>query len=262
MERVSSSSGPLLRFSPTSLADKSSAGTEPGAHAFKYGSVSGPLTAASGYTREHPGRRSTGANLTHSRGERVAFEDAGQLLEIDGQRPQHRRRAAAQQRINLIGQLIIPSPASLAQRSHELTSQLGGSVHTLHERSDQTVAGLSWSASSQTPTPPSSCMTAAPSPRYTAARRAQRCSSESISLYLVSRRPPQPVAHPAGPGPPGLASASFMPASTQARRRCPPATAALPRCSALQGPATRIHVGEGAAFRGARGRSSAVRSLR
>jgi hypothetical protein len=68
-------------------------------------------------------------------------EDAGQLLEVDGQRPQHRRRAAAEQSINLVGQLIIPAPASPAERNHEITSQLGGFAHTLHEGSDKTVAG-------------------------------------------------------------------------------------------------------------------------
>jgi hypothetical protein len=46
-----------------------------------------------------------------------------------------------------------------------------------------------------TPTPPSSSTTAGPSPRYTAARRAQRCSFESISLCVVLRCQAQAVAH-------------------------------------------------------------------
>ena len=76
-----------------------------------------------------------------SRREWVAFKDASQLLEVDGQGPQHRRRAAAEHSIKLVGQLIIPVPASQAERNHEIARRLGGSVHALPERSDKTVAG-------------------------------------------------------------------------------------------------------------------------
>jgi hypothetical protein len=72
--------------------------------------------------------------------ERVALEDAGQLLKIDGQRPQHRRRFAAEPGLNLVGYLIIPVPASLAQADHEFASHLGGSVHALHNGRDQALA--------------------------------------------------------------------------------------------------------------------------
>ena len=70
----------------------------------------------------------------------VALEDAGQLLEIDGQAAQHRCRPAAELSLKLVGQLIIPLPASLPQADHELASQLGGSVHALHDRRDDAVA--------------------------------------------------------------------------------------------------------------------------
>lgn len=40
----------------------------------------------------------------------------------------------------LVGQLIIPVPASLPQANHELASQLGGSVHALHDGSDDALA--------------------------------------------------------------------------------------------------------------------------
>jgi hypothetical protein len=72
--------------------------------------------------------------------ERVALEDAGQLLEIDGQGAQRRCRSAAELSLKLVGQLIIPLPASLPEPDHESTSQLGGSVHALHDGRDETVA--------------------------------------------------------------------------------------------------------------------------
>ncbi len=40
----------------------------------------------------------------------------------------------------MIGQLIIPLPASLPESNHELASQLGGPVHALHDRRDEAVA--------------------------------------------------------------------------------------------------------------------------
>ena len=53
----------------------------------------------------------------------------------------------------------------------------------------------SCSESSSAPTPRSRSTTAGPSPRYTAARRAERCSFESISLCVVLRCQAQAVAH-------------------------------------------------------------------
>ena len=53
----------------------------------------------------------------------------------------------------------------------------------------------SCSESSSAPTPRSTSTTAGPSPRYTAARRAERCSFESISLCVVLRCQAQAVAH-------------------------------------------------------------------
>ena len=72
--------------------------------------------------------------------EGVAFEDAGQLLEVDGQGAQHRCRSAAEPGLKLVGQLIIPFPASLPEADHEFASQLGGSVHALHDGRDEAVA--------------------------------------------------------------------------------------------------------------------------
>ena len=72
--------------------------------------------------------------------EGAAFEDAGQLLEIDGQGAQHRCRSAAELGLKLVGQLIIPVPASLPEADHEFASQLGGSVHALHDGRDEAVA--------------------------------------------------------------------------------------------------------------------------
>ena len=59
-----------------------------------------------------------------------------------------------------------------------------------------TPSPASCSESSSAPTPPSRSTTAGPSPRYTAARRAERCSFESISLCVVLRCPAQAVAPP------------------------------------------------------------------
>ncbi|MGO9496120.1 MAG: hypothetical protein ACLQA5_05305, partial [Solirubrobacteraceae bacterium] len=72
--------------------------------------------------------------------EGVAFEDAAQLLEVDGQGARHRCRSAAELSLKLVGQLIIPRPASLPQADHEFASQLDGSVHALHDGRDQAVA--------------------------------------------------------------------------------------------------------------------------
>ena len=63
-----------------------------------------------------------------------------QLLKVDGQGAQHRRRPAAELSLKLVGQLIIPLPASLPQANHEFASQLGGSIHALHDRRDDAVA--------------------------------------------------------------------------------------------------------------------------
>ena len=71
----------------------------------------------------------------------VALEDAGQLLEVDRQGAQHRRRPAAELSLKLLGQLIIPVPAPLPQADHEIASQLQGSVHALHHRRDDAVPG-------------------------------------------------------------------------------------------------------------------------
>ena len=70
----------------------------------------------------------------------IAFEDAGQLLEVDGQGAQHRCRSAAEMSLKLVGQLIIPLPASLPEADHEFASQLGGSVDALHDGRDEAVA--------------------------------------------------------------------------------------------------------------------------
>jgi hypothetical protein len=71
---------------------------------------------------------------------RGAFEDAAQLLEVDGQAAQYRCRSAAELSLKLLSQLIIPVPASLPESNHELASQLGGSVHALHDGRDDAVA--------------------------------------------------------------------------------------------------------------------------
>jgi hypothetical protein len=42
--------------------------------------------------------------------------------------------------LKLVGQLIIPLPASLPEADHEFASQLGGSVHALHDGRDEAVA--------------------------------------------------------------------------------------------------------------------------
>ena len=72
--------------------------------------------------------------------EGVALEDAGQLLKVDEQGEHHRRRPAAELSLKPLGQLIIPIPASPPQADHELASQLGGSVHALHDGRDHAVA--------------------------------------------------------------------------------------------------------------------------
>ena len=72
--------------------------------------------------------------------ERVAFEDAGQLLKVDGQGAQDRCRSAAELSLKLLDQLIIPIPTSLPETDHESASQLGGSVHALHDGRDHAVA--------------------------------------------------------------------------------------------------------------------------
>jgi hypothetical protein len=53
---------------------------------------------------------------------------------------QHRCRSAAEMSPKLVGQLIIPLPASLPDADHEFASQLGGPVHALHDGRDDAVA--------------------------------------------------------------------------------------------------------------------------
>ena len=57
----------------------------------------------------------------------VAFEDVGQLVEVDWEWPQHRRGAAAQLSIELVGQLIIAGPVSLPEQSNDPASEFGSS---------------------------------------------------------------------------------------------------------------------------------------
>ena len=68
-------------------------------------------------------------------------DDAGQLIEVDGQGAHHHRRSAAEPSLKLVGHLIIPVPASPPEANREFASQLGGTVHTLHDGRDETVAG-------------------------------------------------------------------------------------------------------------------------
>ena len=72
--------------------------------------------------------------------EGVALEDAGQLIKVDGHAAQHRRRSAAELGLKLVGQLVVPLPAPLPEADHEFASQLGGSMHALHDGRDETVA--------------------------------------------------------------------------------------------------------------------------
>jgi len=53
----------------------------------------------------------------------------------------HSIATGPQPSLKLLGQLIIPLPASPPQANHELASQLRGPVHALHDRRDETVAG-------------------------------------------------------------------------------------------------------------------------
>jgi hypothetical protein len=71
----------------------------------------------------------------------VAFEDVGQFVEVDGQGPQHRRRAAAELSFELVGQVSIPGPASVSERKNEIATQFGRSFNALHDGGDHAVAG-------------------------------------------------------------------------------------------------------------------------
>ena len=59
----------------------------------------------------------------------------------DTQRPQHRRWAAAELSIELVGQVSIPDPASLPERKHEAATEFGGSFHVPHDGGAKAVAG-------------------------------------------------------------------------------------------------------------------------
>jgi hypothetical protein len=87
-----------------------------------------------------------------------------------------------------------PLPASLPQANHEIASQLGGSVNAPHDGRDEALASQLQRIIVGA-TPRSTSTTARPSPRYTAARRAEPCSFESISLCVMLRCQPQAVAH-------------------------------------------------------------------
>jgi hypothetical protein len=48
--------------------------------------------------------------------QRITFEERGQHLQIDRERPKQRRGATPEDRLELIGQLLVAIPASLPQR--------------------------------------------------------------------------------------------------------------------------------------------------
>jgi hypothetical protein len=93
------------------------------------------------HTRSLPeARPHTGPDVDPASGaEWVAFEDPGQLLEVDGHGPQHCRCAAAEQSIELVGQLIIPDPIALPKQNNEPASEFRGSFNALHDGGDQTL---------------------------------------------------------------------------------------------------------------------------
>jgi hypothetical protein len=73
--------------------------------------------------------------------DRVAFEAAGHLLQVDGGRAATSAlgRCRAQHRAARRGHR--PDPASLPERNTEPMSELGRSLNPLHDRGDQAVTG-------------------------------------------------------------------------------------------------------------------------
>jgi hypothetical protein len=63
------------------------------------------------------------------------------ILEVDGQRPQHRRGAAAELSIELLGQVSIPGPASLPESKHDGATEFVGSFNVLHDGGAEATAG-------------------------------------------------------------------------------------------------------------------------
>jgi hypothetical protein len=73
--------------------------------------------------------------------ERLAFEDAGQLVKVDRQGPQHRRRTGAEHGIELAGQVVISVPATPPKRKNQIANQFGRAFNALDDGGNQAVAG-------------------------------------------------------------------------------------------------------------------------
>ena len=70
----------------------------------------------------------------------VAFEDAGQLIKVDRQGPQHRRRTGAEHGIELTGQVVISVPVSLRERKNQMANQFGRAFNALDDGGHQALA--------------------------------------------------------------------------------------------------------------------------
>jgi hypothetical protein len=72
--------------------------------------------------------------------ERVAFDDAVQLVKVDRQGPQHGRRTGAEHGIELAGQVVISVPASLPERENQMANLFGRAFNALDDGGHQAVS--------------------------------------------------------------------------------------------------------------------------
>jgi len=71
---------------------------------------------------------------------RVAFQDAGQLVEVHRQRAKIRYRAASQQRVELISQNDVTLPVPFPELGHHAARRLGSTISALLERGQHPVS--------------------------------------------------------------------------------------------------------------------------
>lgn len=65
---------------------------------------------------------------------RIAFQHAGEILQVDRQRPQQRRRSATQRATQLIDELDVSLPAAVVERVDASEGKYGGSVGRCGQR--------------------------------------------------------------------------------------------------------------------------------
>ena len=71
--------------------------------------------------------------------DRVALEEAGRLLEVNGKRAQHGCGPTVERRVELVGEIVVAFPCALSQLPGGAPGELGGARHALGQQDDRPV---------------------------------------------------------------------------------------------------------------------------